>query len=217
MCRPHLMTVFPEHHDGVSRLDIDHVEISSSAREHGIGDVDIVQAVGHAVVAGGQDDGRVLCLGPDRAGNLLEVVTALRDDGTEIVSRAMRVRRSYELLLTTQESPIPGSQSFGQPITDAKLTDEVLEQMAREAEAGLDVTTLRCRPRRPAFGSGQAGTLPVRLEPELRRARDERSATGRTTASEVVGEALRQKGVSPSELNRCDGRVQRWVRALSAK
>jgi len=31
--------------------------------------------------------------------------------------------------------------------------------MAREVEAGLDVTTLRCRPGRPAIGSGPAGTL----------------------------------------------------------
>jgi len=35
----------------------------------------------------------------DRAGNLLEIVTALRDDGTEIVIHAMKMRRIYEPLL----------------------------------------------------------------------------------------------------------------------
>jgi hypothetical protein len=50
-------------------------------------------------VAAEQDDGKVLYLGPDRAGNLLEVVSVLRDDGTEIVIHAMRMRRKYEPLL----------------------------------------------------------------------------------------------------------------------
>ncbi|MGI8632171.1 MAG: ribbon-helix-helix protein, CopG family [Solirubrobacterales bacterium] len=72
------------------------------------------------------------------------------------------------------------------------LTDEVLERMAEEAEAGLDVTKLRRRPGRPAMGSGPADTLPVRLDPELRRAVDDRAAADHTTASDVVREALRQ-------------------------
>jgi hypothetical protein len=35
-------------------------------------------------------------LGPDRAGKLLEVVSVLRDDGSEVVIHAMRMRRMYE-------------------------------------------------------------------------------------------------------------------------
>ena len=38
----------------------------------------------------------MLYLGPDRAGNLLEVVSVLRDDETEIVIHAMHMRRIYE-------------------------------------------------------------------------------------------------------------------------
>lgn len=38
-------------------------------------------------------------LGPDRAGNLLEVVSVLRDDGTEIAIHAMRMPAKYELFL----------------------------------------------------------------------------------------------------------------------
>jgi hypothetical protein len=41
----------------------------------------------------------VLYLGPDRAANLLEVVSVLREDGTEIVIHAMRMRAKYELFL----------------------------------------------------------------------------------------------------------------------
>ena len=73
-----------------------------------------------------------------------------------------------------------------------ELTDEVLERMATEAEAGLDVTKLRRRPGRPAMGSGPADALPVRLDPELRQALDDRAAAEQTTASDVVREALRR-------------------------
>ena len=83
----------------VSRYDTPHVEIYASARKHGIDDVDIQHALDHAMAAGEQDDGKVLYLGPDRAGNVLEVVSILRDDGTEIVIHAMRMRRTYESFL----------------------------------------------------------------------------------------------------------------------
>lgn len=56
----------------VSRHDIRHVEIYDSARKHGIADEDIEHAINHAVVVGEQDDAKVLYLGPDRAGNLLD-------------------------------------------------------------------------------------------------------------------------------------------------
>ena len=69
---------------------------------------------------------------------------------------------------------------------------EAPAELAREAEAGLDVTKLKRRPGRPAMGSGPAVTLPVRLDPELRTALDHRAAADHTTASEVVREALRR-------------------------
>lgn len=75
------------------------MDIYPSARKHGISDVDIEHAVDHALAAGEQDDGKVLYLGPDRAGNLLEIVSVLREDGTEIVIHAMGMRRGYESFL----------------------------------------------------------------------------------------------------------------------
>lgn len=83
-------------------------------------------------------------------------------------------------------------KSHGRSKVGVELTDEVLERMADEAEEGLDVTKLRRRPGRPAMGSAPADTFPVRLEPELRRALDERAAEDDTTASEIVREALRR-------------------------
>ncbi len=40
------------------------------------------------------------------------------------------------------------------------------------------------------MGSGPAGPFPVRLDPELRAALDERAASDDTTASDVTPEAL---------------------------
>ncbi len=83
----------------VSRYDIRHVEIFASARKHGVADADIAHAIQQALAAGEQDDGKVLYLGPDRTGNLLEVVSVVRDDGSEIVIHAMRMRSKYEPFL----------------------------------------------------------------------------------------------------------------------
>jgi len=75
------------------------VEIYASARKHGIADEDILHAVAHALAVGEQDDGKVLYLGPDVAGKMLEVVSVERDDRTEVVIHAMRMRAKYEPLL----------------------------------------------------------------------------------------------------------------------
>lgn len=83
-------------------------------------------------------------------------------------------------------------KTYGRSKAGVELTDEVLDRMAAEAEEGLDVTRLRRRPGRPAMGEGPAETLPVRLDPALRKAVDERALSEKTTASEVVREALRR-------------------------
>jgi len=53
------------------------------------------------------EDGEDKCLyrGPDYAGNILEVVTVIRIDGTELVIHAMRLRRMYESLLQEMGEP----------------------------------------------------------------------------------------------------------------
>lgn len=75
------------------------MDIYQSARKHGVSDDDIVHAIEHAVVSAEESNDKVLYLGPDLAGNLLEIVSVTRHDGTEIVIHAMKMRRMYESLL----------------------------------------------------------------------------------------------------------------------
>ncbi len=93
---------------------------------------------------------------------------------------------------STTKKAMPKKQSHGRTKAGVELTDSVLNRMAQEAEDGLDLTTLRRRPGRPAMGSGPADSVPIRLDPELREALDERAAADDTTASEVVRVALRR-------------------------
>lgn len=75
------------------------MEIRSSVPKHGVTGADIQHAIDHALVAADEDDGKVLYLGPDHVGNLLEIVSVLRDDETEIVIHAMGMRRIYGSML----------------------------------------------------------------------------------------------------------------------
>ena len=84
------------------------------------------------------------------------------------------------------------NKTHGRTKAGVELTDDVLDELAAQAEAGLDVTNLRRRPGRPSMKSEPADSLPVRLDPELRKAVDERAAPEHTTASEVVRESLRR-------------------------
>jgi hypothetical protein len=81
------------------------VEIAPSARKHQardrFDDDDIRHAVAHALYAAddGDDADKALYLGPDRAARFLEIVVAVRADGTEVVIHAMKMRQAYAVLL----------------------------------------------------------------------------------------------------------------------
>jgi len=75
------------------------VEIHSAARKHGIADADIQHAVEHAMTIDDQDDDTRLYLGPARSAALLEVVTIVRDDDSELAIHAMGMRAKYQRLL----------------------------------------------------------------------------------------------------------------------
>jgi hypothetical protein len=88
---------------------------------------------------------------------------------------------------------MPEKKSYGRTKSGVELTEEVVAELAAEAERGYDVDKLVIRRRgRPSMGSAPAEALPVRLDPELRKAVDERAMADKTTASEVVREALRR-------------------------
>lgn len=75
------------------------MEIHSSARKHGVDDEDVEHAIENAMSVDGQEDDTRLYLGPARNAELLEVVTLVREDGTELVIHAMKMRPKYQRLL----------------------------------------------------------------------------------------------------------------------
>lgn len=80
------------------------MQIHPSARRHGVRDNDIDHALNQAVawVELGEDPPRYLVVGPDRAGNLLEVVVILVDAGV-LAIHAMPLRRSTQRELFGEE------------------------------------------------------------------------------------------------------------------
>ena len=84
------------------------MEIHRSAHRHGVGTPDLRHAVANAVtwvdLDPAADPPKVLAIGPDRAGNLLEIVM-LPLDGCWLVIHAMRLRRGFSSLLP------PGSRA----------------------------------------------------------------------------------------------------------
>ena len=76
------------------------VEIHQAAREHGVSDEDITHAYEHVLawVEVGEDPMRYLVAGPNRAGNLLELVV-LMTPTVELVIHAMKIRPSSEAQL----------------------------------------------------------------------------------------------------------------------
>lgn len=75
------------------------MQIHPSARKHGVDDRDIEHAVAQAITIDDQDDDTRLYLGPARNAELLEVVTIVRDDGSELAIHAMPMRPKYQRLL----------------------------------------------------------------------------------------------------------------------
>jgi uncharacterized protein (DUF4415 family) len=84
---------------------------------------------------------------------------------------------------------------YGHTRSGKPITDEQVETLAAEAEAGYDVEVLlarRGKRGRPALGSAPASVESVRLDPELRDQLLERAKADGTTTSELIREALRR-------------------------
>jgi uncharacterized DUF497 family protein len=76
------------------------VDVLPSGFRHGVEAEDIEHAVRNAIVVEevGEDPTRYLVIGPDRAGNLLEVVVMDRPQGPAVI-HAMGMRDRYRRLL----------------------------------------------------------------------------------------------------------------------
>jgi len=81
-----------------------------------------------------------------------------------------------------------GTKADGTPITD-----EMIEEMADDAERGYDVEGIRRRQGgRPSMGSAPSSVESVRLDPELKRDLLLRASEDGVSVSETIREALRQ-------------------------
>lgn len=72
-----------------------------------------------------------------------------------------------------------------------EITDEAIEELVEEAEAGYEPETLKNRGGRPLIGSGPADVVAVRLDPDLRFAVEAQAEADGTTASDVIRRAIR--------------------------
>jgi len=77
------------------------MEIHPSARRHGVDDDGTLHAVANSVAVDdlGEDPDRWLVIGPDSAGDLLEIVVLIASDADEIIIHAMPMRPKYRKLL----------------------------------------------------------------------------------------------------------------------
>ena len=84
-------------------------------------------------------------------------------------------------------------KTYGTTPSGVTITDDLVEKLAAEAEAGYDVDAmLRRRGGRPPIGSSAATVESVRLEPELRDALITRAEHDHETTSAVIRKALHQ-------------------------
>ena len=85
------------------------MEIHRSAYEHGLGDGEIFHEIGHAVTVidldPAADPPKVPAIGPDAAGDLLEVIWLEPAGGAQLVIHAMALRPVFWDLL-----PDPGEE-----------------------------------------------------------------------------------------------------------
>jgi Ribbon-helix-helix protein, copG family len=83
-------------------------------------------------------------------------------------------------------------RSYGRTRSGEAITDELVEELASDAEAGYDVDELlRRRGGRPPMGAAAAPVESVRLDPELRQALRRRASKEGRTSSDVIRAALR--------------------------
>jgi hypothetical protein len=84
---------------------------------------------------------------------------------------------------------------YGHTKSGIPITDDLIEELAKEAEAGYDVDEIlarRGKRRRPRLGTEPSTVESVRLDPDLKARLLRRAEDEGLTASEVIREALRQ-------------------------
>jgi CRISPR-associated endonuclease/helicase Cas3 len=86
-------------------------------------------------------------------------------------------------------------RSYGRTKSGKAITDEMIDQLAQEAERGYEPGQLqghRRGPGRPPSGNAAKTVESVRLEPTLRAEAARRAEADGVTVSELIRRALRQ-------------------------
>jgi predicted HicB family RNase H-like nuclease len=85
-------------------------------------------------------------------------------------------------------------RTYGHTNSGEPIDDELIEELASEAEAGYDVEEIvarRGKRGRPTLGSAPSTVESVRLDPELKERLARRAEDEGVAVSEVIREALR--------------------------
>lgn len=85
-------------------------------------------------------------------------------------------------------------RTYGHTKSGRPVDDEIIEQLAREAEDGYDVNEIvsrRGKRGRPRLGAAPSTVESVRLDPELKERLARRAEADGVAVSEVIREALR--------------------------
>ena len=166
------------------------VEIHPSARKHGIADEDIEHAVTHAMAIDDIDDDARLYIGPAQRRPARGA-----DDPHRRRFRARDPRHAHAPEVPTAALGAlmaPKKKSYGTTRSGRTVDDDLVDELAAQAECGYDVDEiLRRRGGRPPIGTGPATVESVRLDPELRRALAERAERDQESTSAVIRKALR--------------------------
>lgn len=87
------------------------MEVHRSAHKHGIDEAAILYALDHALTVidlePDADPPKVLAIGPDRAGNLLEIIWLELADNVELTIHAMPLRPAFYHLLPPPREDTP--------------------------------------------------------------------------------------------------------------
>lgn len=85
-------------------------------------------------------------------------------------------------------------RTYGHTKSGRPVDDELIDQLAREAEDGYDVNEIvsrRGKRGRPRLGAAPSTVESVRLDPELKERLARRAEADGVAVSEVIREALR--------------------------
>jgi hypothetical protein len=136
-----------------------------------------------------EDDDTRLYLGPSRSADILEVLTVVLDDCTELAIRPMK--NASEVAANPARGLTMANKTHDRTAGGVPITDDLVAALAEKAEASYDVDEImRRRGGRPPIGASAATVESVRLNPELRDALIERAHRDDETPSAVIRKAL---------------------------